>query len=755
MKTWSRRRIETILLALLSIAAVIPFRFFTETHVCFLSEMSCICLLLGLAVLFQSWCKRFRHARHVTSISIGCLCVTPVFFGVIARAFGTPIPFEMSALTTFGAMSLGLAVADATPRIWSLSLVSSGFLVLFCAAISDDPKAVVFPLVWMLGCVWHLVANRWERLDLAMPESVERTWSLRPRIILMASMVLGIGVYAIKDRSPSSKPFEFGFMPTSGGSGWSDPAARSGVGTGEQAIAAKDHAESFGAVDSDIFLESNESTLFDMFNDSLGPPKMKKNVWERRQGMNNDNVIPMHENAARTDQGTGGFSTDRLPAKKHTHAKNVRSNDVVQWDGPTGIRLAMQRYDTFDGHEWSQSENLSHSALTRIDIADAPWFFDPASRDSFLSAPEAVSVGLLKIIGLNSQRLPVPMLTAGIHIKAIDRRDFFAISEDGCFFMPGRKKVPPLTIVHVANARLTEDEIREHLHVKHGLMKSTPDLHGLEPVTAKMIDDIVQSAGVDNLNPLDQLATCIGQLRSDFTFERNTKDTASTLTEFLQSHRGGDHLFATTAALIAEKLGLTSRLVTGFYVRPESYEITAGHACVLPEDVHVWTEVQLDDGRWFEIEPTPGYLPPYYEPSLGLMARQFAVAHWPLMLTLACCLVSSYFTRRLWVDYLLWAVWYLSGWLKPRQRIRLAVKIIETRARVAGSARPVGKSQRAWLEDLVQPDSRVATAAKRFADSADSLFFGHGHDLAHQDAMELVRLLRVRTIMALNHKVTQ
>ena len=92
--------------------------------------------------------------------------------------------------------------------------------------------------------------------------------------------------------------------------------------------------------------------------------------------------------------------------------------------------------------------------------------------------------------------------------------------------------------------------------------------------------------------------------------------------------------------------------------------------------------------------------------------------------------------------------------MKPRQKIRLAVRIIETRARLAGSARPTGKSQRVWLEDLVKTDMSFTNAVKRFTDSADLLFFGHGHDFVHQDALQLVNMLRVRTIMSLNHKTT-
>lgn len=749
MKTWSRRRIETVLLAVLGIAAVVPFRIFTEHRGWFLAEMASVSILFMSTVFLSCWPKPLRHGRVTATLSIAGLVGTPVVLAVIARVCGSPIPFEMSSLATFGTASLGLAVTDSNRRCWSLSLVTSGFLILFCAAISDQANAVGLPLLWMLICVWHLVANRWEQLDLAIPESVERTWTLRPRIIIVALFVLTAGGYVISDHVPASKRFDFGFMPTSGGNGWSDPAARSGVGTGDQAIAAKDHAESFGPVDSDIFLESKESTLFDMFSDSLGPPKKQKLVWERRQGMGNENVIPMHHKAASSDKGAGSFSTDRVASKKHTQPTNTLSNTVVQWDGPTGIRLAMHRYDTFDGHSWTQSANLSQTHLNRIDIKDAPWFFNPDTRDSFLLAPESVSVSLLKIIQLDSTRLPVPMLTAGIHIKEVVRKDFFAIADDGSFYMPGRKRVPPMTVVHVASSGVTEDEIRANLAAQP-IEKSLPtEPTSLAPPTARLIDTLVTAARSKHATATDQLFAGIQELRTQFTFDRQGETTANSLEQFLRSRRGGDHLFATTAALMAKRLGLSARLVTGLYVRPDAFEITAGHACVLPQDVHAWAEVQLNDGRWFEIEPTPGYVQPHYQPSLTLLARRFAAAHWPLMLASFLSLITLYVSRRVWIDLFLSTAWCFSKWLRPRQRIRLALKIIETRARIAGSARPVGKSQRAWLEDLTQTDLHITKATSRFADAADCLFFGHSHELTHQDDLKLVSVLRVRTIMSL------
>lgn len=753
MPIWSRRRIETIGLAVLAIAAVIPIRIFVESRFWFLAEMGSLCFAVLATVIVKGLGSRWSGAKMTANLTTVTLGFIPIAFAIVARAFGSPIALEISALATFGAVALAMAVGATTNRTRSLSLVISGFLVLFCASISEHQYAVVLPLAWMLGCMWHLIANHWERLDLAMPDSVQRTWSLRPTSLVVALIASVAAGYAVKDRISSSR-LAWGWMPTSGGSVWSDPAALRGVGTGDAAIAAKDQAESFAAVDSDIFLESTESSLFDMVNDMIGEAKQKKNQWERAQAMGNENVIPSHQQAAKSERGGGSFSTERLPPKKHHHFNDTFDVSVVQWDGPTGIRLAMHRYDTFDGRDWTQSADLKNDKLTRVDIDKAAWFFHPNMRNVLLRGPAATSVGRLKIIRLDSQRLPVPMMTAGVHIKDVDRQDFFGISEDDSFFMPGRKKVPPLTVVHVASVNLMEDQIREKLVVDLAKAQCITMDKSLAQSTTRAMDQLVRSACLEHTSPLDQLESCIEKLRTEFTFSRDGQASATSLTEFLDSRTGGDHLFATTAALMSRRIGLSSRLVTGFYVRPNAFDIAAGHASVLPQDVHVWAEVQLDDGVWFEIEPTPGYQQPHFRPSWRLLVGRFVAAYWPSMVGGMLAVAGVYLSRCIWIDWGLAVVWTLAGWLRPRNRIRLAIGIIETRARLAGYRRPLGKSQRAWLEQLTLNDAHISEAARRFSDAADALFFGHGKEPTSRDATALVRLLRIDTITALTKEAT-
>lgn len=742
MPTWSRKRVETTLLAVLAILSVTPLRISAESNVLLAAELVAIAFAALLATLGVS------KIRLGASIAIP---MVPIFFAYLARLIAIPIAYEMTALSVFGCVALTFSVAGKTNRMQALSLVTGGFLVLFCASISDDRYAIAYPLVWMLGCVWHLIANHWERLDLAMPDTVTRNWSMRPSTMLLTVLVLSAGAYAAKDRFAGPHRATFGFMPTSGGSSWSDPAARSGVGSGEAAIAAKDRADSFGAVESELFLESSESTLFDMFNDMVGEPKKRKVIHERRQALGNENLIPSHEQNSKSEQGGGSFSTDRMPPEKHRHFDNAIDPSAVQWDGPTGIRLAMHRYDTFDGVDWTQSADLSKDSLSRVDFGDTCWFFDPTMRRHVQTDPDSVSVGLLKVIRLKSPRLPVPMMAAGVHVKDIDRQDFFAIDKDGSYFMPGREKVPPLTVLHVSHTVPSEDSIREGLKPIE-VSKDSVD----RDLVNRDITELADKCAGDLEHPRDQLCAIVDHLRSEFTFDRDhVGSTDSALHHFIQSRRGGDHLFATTAALMAREIGLRSRLVTGFYVRPDAFDVVAGHSRVLPSDVHVWAEVQLTDGRWFEIEPTPGYLQPDYRPSLWLRTKQLAAAHWASASIAFSLFVIAFLSRRIWIEWILVVIWSLSRFVSQRRKLRLAMQIIETRARLAGQRRPVGKSQRSWLEHLTAGDATLETATGQFLDAADALFFGKRSLSISPSATRLVGLLRIQTFSRLGKEQAQ
>ena len=311
--------------------------------------------------------------------------------------------------------------------------------------------------------------------------------------------------------------------------------------------------------------------------------------------------------------------------------------------------------------------------------------------------------------------------------------------------MTGRAKIPEMTVIHAVSVGLTEDEIRSDLH---------PHFHGEHrDFNSLMIKSYVDRWSNDSDAPLDQLNRVIGSLRSKFTFTRTGESAARSLDEFLETKKGGDHLFATAAALMARELGFRSRLVTGFYVRPESFDLGAGHACVLPQDIHVWAEIALDDGRWFEVESTPGYQQPSYKPSLLLRCKQFVRARWGQIVAFLVAGVCLLRAQHILFDWWLGLIWVIARPLHPRLRLRLAMRILERRARMAGFQRPTGRSQRAWLEEMARADETLHEAVQRFTDTADEMVFGKSTSLPTQNATEIIRLLNRKKFSAMQKDV--
>ncbi len=744
-----RKRIEAVVLAVLSISAVLYLRYPLEAHWLLIGEVVALfaCALPVLVFTFRSQ----RAGRPVWSQDwwyAAAILAPPVLSAIVGRIAGQSVANEMVALSVSGAAALALAILASSDRVRGMSLVSSGFLVLFTTSISDHSQSVAFAVVWMVLCVWHLVANHWERLELCAADTVHRRVGIRPLTVCLAVTLCLIGGLSVKNRFGNSSRLLWGFMPTSGGSSWSDPSARSGVGDGDAAIAAKDHADSFGAVESELFLESTQSTLFDMFSDTMGPPKRVKK-WERRQSIASADVQESHQRLSKSEKGGRSFSTDRLPPKQHRKLSDAVGNAVVQWAGPSGIRLAMQRYDTFDGVDWTNTADQHQDRLARRQFGDAVWFLCPTrASEATEVAPE---VGLLKVLRLDSTRIPTPMMTAGLHIKDVDRQDFFAVDKDGSWVMPGRDQIPPLTVFNVASIPLMEDQLCR-LTTTSTVEWSTVLSSDVQQQLSGLVREWVR--GHDT--PYEQLGSVIAHLRSDFTFDRQASSgSGDPIGEFLHKRRGGDHLFATVAALMARELGLQARLVSGFYVRPSAIDLAAGHTNVLPTDVHTWVEIKLDPQRWFEVEPTPGYQPPRYRPSPWLSAQRFAGLYWPVAAGGLLVLGTLYMTRLIWLEWLLVAVWSLSRLWKPRRRLALAMRIVETRAWLVGHARPVGRPQRDWLLELssltqTTGDQRQRLATQ-FCDLADRHFFGQSirsdrTATEHHTMGEFVSALRIRSL---------
>lgn len=741
-----RRTSETVALAMIAMLAVMWVRYRGEVSPFYWTEWV---VAWGLAVSSVAFARRLAYG----------LVALPIVTTIVGRLIGMPMALEMTLLTMLVHASLPMALLATTERIRAMSMVLSGFGMLFVTAINDDSRSVVVAILWMAICVWHLVANHWERIGVCMPETVRPAFGVRPWVVLLAVSVCLLGGWTVRGRIVSSHPLQWGFMPTSGGSKWSDPSARSGVGSGDAAIAARDHAESFGAVESDIFLESTESSLFDLFNDMIGEPKVKRSS-EKAQSMSSENLIESHARNARSEQGGASFSTNRMAAPKHQHFEDATSRAIVQWAGPTGIRLAMHRFDRFDGVDWFTSKRRQGELpLSRERLGEEDWFFVPNRKDSALADPDP-QIGVVKILRLDSTRIPAPMSAAAVHIRDVDRTDFFAVTGDDSLVMSGREKIPALTVINVASTKIWEDDLWSQLPAQVAIQKSStaesvPELElesGLaEPPTAaagqlspsmqEELRDYANQVTAGINHPYAQVQAIVRHLRREFRFDREFVPAGDNpVRAFLRQRRGGDHLFATTTALLIRQLGLQTRLVSGFYVSPAHRDYTAGHTEVYAEDVHLWVEVKLDDQRWFAVEPTPGYQPPVYRPSIWLACRQWVAANWSAVGLAMVIVIGIWVTRIRWLNAMTHFIWWASRPLPARRRLRLAMWILQTRGRLAGTPRAAGRPQRDWLLGLAGQHAELGPLVRRVCDAADQLAWrGSGSYPASVDMSRLVR----------------
>lgn len=132
--------------------------------------------------------------------------------------------------------------------------------------------------------------------------------------------VLAIAAATVAVAGPKRGMLSLGeLVPTSGGTGETDPFARSGVGDGPEEVA-EENARAAGMVETDVMIEDNRNALVDMVNDLYGPPHKPPKDQERMvvgglaKVIENHGKLPDNRRPSRDfDTGRKGPKTDRKP----------------------------------------------------------------------------------------------------------------------------------------------------------------------------------------------------------------------------------------------------------------------------------------------------------------------------------------------------------------------------------------------------------------------------------------------------------
>ena len=617
---------------------------------------------------------------------------------------------ELLLLAGFRNLVCGLAVISYYRRYDRICCVISMFLMIFASAITSDPLVHVLVILFALCGVWWLMGLYWDSLRGQLMGSTQRSF---PKRSLIAIPLLFLPVLAVLPwAAPQITSALPGWFPSSGGDKWSDQYARSGVNDGEALVPATNDARSFGPVETDIFMESTQPSLYDVFNEMYGsPPKIQKS--DRAIALPPELLTHAHERMAKQQKLGKQFSTvRRANSSKLKAQQDVTSTALLYVGGRTPLHLRLEVFDLFDGVDWFPEELPSvPDRLTLTMLGKQPWIKVPQrDTEEVLALPESHQ---LKIINLQTNRIPSPPGLLGIHIDKVDRVDMYAWAQDGIVKMD-RDALPDLTVIHAQSRTVNRDRLRKTI-----IRNSSGDpTHRQIPRSSRdaQLKALAKSWCGPSNQTWDRIEAVITGLRTNCTLDRDyhvPEDCDDPVGTFLfESQRGNDYLFASAAAMLLRSLGFSTRIVSGFYADPAKYESKSRHTPVGKEDVHFWLEVYTAPGTWVTLEPTPGYDLLLPAPSLWqrcLQALTTCVVHvrqnvWAYGSCILLAMTSWHFRREL-SDRLLTGWWQLCPARRPREYVMHTLNLLENRCRWAGFVRCPSATASRWLISLAEGES--------------------------------------------------
>ena len=631
-KTASRRdRFATLVLALIAALGVHLLRMQGSSEIVWLSlEFTAVFFACSFA-----WFRIKESNQHQGWMVVGasCVCLPFAISLIHVRVLGRAgEATELLWLAMLQNAALWQSATALNRRQEWMSFLLSSFLMVFGLATSDRRGMVAIVLVYALFAVWWLTGKYWKSIErgFIVEDSVPL---VRLRLTALAMAVLlacAIGGLAISTGTKLSTID--GFMPTSGGNGQSDPSARNGVGDGDMLVAAKEEAFTFGPVESELFMDSKTPSLYDLANDFYGEPFVRR---EHTRTISLDSQPKESElEGSESKKRSREFSAIRMPRENtgDKKMKGTESKAVLHLIGRVPQHLRLETYDSFDGVNWSRSDDLSlNKSMQPIALEtmkSKPWMRLQVHVPEL--AHPVRERQTVKVIGLKSQRLVTPSLVTHTYIDKVDQADFFGWTMDGQLMMPNRDHVPQLSVVHQMYQTPQLHPLRDPNNKLHRIAVADNQSAGsgnsdvskylfeypemttaLSNRTKELIEQHLGHSAAE-LTDWQRIEAIAAYLRSNFRHQPNATvptDCKNAVQHFFDCKQGPDYLFASAAAMMIRSLGVPSRVVTGFYASPDRYDFKSGQTEVLPEDLHTWTEVYCH-GIWFAIEPTPGFALP-------------------------------------------------------------------------------------------------------------------------------------------------
>lgn len=628
---------------------------------------------------------------------------------LVRKWTGGGYPLELQMVCGLRNAGLGLAACAGWVLCLRTACVVSLFLMLFSAAMTNHPAVLVllglYAAVgsgWLVLVYWIGLRAAFVTAERAVTVEVEPTRMRLPWVGLgLLVLAVGGGV-ALAVVGPKRATAALGeLMPTSGGTGDTDPFARYGIGDGPEETAGE-NAKAAGMVETDKMIEDNKNALIDAVSDMYGPPHKPPKDQERMVAAGLADVIQFHGKLPDNRRPSRDFDTGRKGPKGDRKPGSADARGLFEVEGRTPLHVRAIAYERYDpaAHRWRDGRQ-PNSKLLEPD-GDC-WMRLGHLRDA--DCYGAAERHRLKTADMKDNLVPTPALLTRFRINKVDRPDYYEWDYDGVLALAGRRKTPPGVVVATECRTLDPRRLPEtafgSLGAGPSVLVEVPDAFRPE------VTRIARAWAGDRPRGWPQIEAVLAKLRTEYVHDRDAASPpdhpAPVLWFLLESRRGPDYLFATAATMLIRALDYPARLCLGYYAAPAAYDPETDHTPVRKTDLHFWAEVPLRDGHWLVAEPTPGYevlapRRPLSERVLGALAAGAAWAGRNLVIVLvsAGCLLAVVVRRRHLIDAaaVLWWRWFPGPtW---RDRVRRAVRLLERRARWAGRPRAPGQTVAAW-----------------------------------------------------------
>jgi hypothetical protein len=660
----------------------------------------------GLIFLFTSWMP-YRHTIRSLGFIAPYILAVGISLGwelIIRELLATGNPLELTILVALRNVMWCATVDPLNSKKQSVAAASSVLIMLTVYLLLFDVRTSVVMFVYAMASMWWLMGRSWSRLQSKAPGPSQREIPLPAKAVATATALLVVLLGGFAFRHGQATTAIDGFMPTSGGRRWSDPFAMGGVNDGDQMVSARSNASSFGPIESELFLESQQPSIYDVFNDLYNEPVERKKMRSRAIPLAPSDSKENHSKLAENERAAREFSTVRRSRGDRPTPKDLKdlgSDALFYVSGRAPLHLMHEVFDTWDGDTLSYRGNDSFPDLALNWIANQAWVqcgCGPTESRLFASHLENY---VLRYARIRTPRVMSPSQLQRVHLDRLHTANFFRWSEDGVIRFVDQD-VPRLTVLHAASR-----PIRRRLLADESFWCDRRSLPPTNPQLLTLIKSWTCAAKTDwqRIDAVVQgiRATC--QLDRDQGMEAEVEDVVA---EFLlRAKAGPDYLFAVSAATLLRQMGYHTRVIAGFYARPENYLRTADATAVLATDAHFWPEVKTASGIWVPLEPTPGYHIPDARRSASEFAQDVWAAVGATIRRFGFGIVGALISGGLaWVYRHRLALlvnrirWLAAQRQSSRIQVRRTLDLLDAHARLYHCTRPNAWTIRRWITSL-------------------------------------------------------